>query len=228
MQVARDIFGTIGEIGVHHGWFFAVLASCAKSCESLFACDIFGDGSLNIDRSGNGSLEHFLTNAANAGVNGRINVFDTSSVFLLEQYDLPPIRMLSIDGGHTQTLTYNDLLFASCVLSEGGVVFLDDFMNTGWRGVQRGFSAFLVYHYQGRLIPFSFYHVKLKSLKWPIKTESKLLFTTRGHVTSYQESLLRAFPKSSLVNSSVLRWAFEDRVNGEYIRSKFPLVHIML
>ncbi|KAF5826476.1 hypothetical protein DUNSADRAFT_2990 [Dunaliella salina] len=154
MHVARDIFGTVGEIGVHHGWFFAVLASCARSCDSLFACDIFGDGSLNVDCKGNGGLEHFLTNAANAGVNGRINVFDTASVFLLEQCDLPSIRMLSKDGGHTQTLTYNDLLSASRVLSEGGVIFIDDFLNTGWCGVQRGFSAFLVNHHQGRLILF--------------------------------------------------------------------------
>jgi len=53
------IRGSLGEIGVHHGLLFIVLALSSGPDEQLFAVDVFGRQDLNIDKSGKGSRTWF-------------------------------------------------------------------------------------------------------------------------------------------------------------------------
>lgn len=51
-QHEHGICGTIGEIGVHHGAYFVLLAAAARAGERSFVCDIFEAGhqsGFNID-----------------------------------------------------------------------------------------------------------------------------------------------------------------------------------
>lgn len=61
-QKRLGVYGAVGEIGIHHGWFFTMLASEARECEQLFACDIFTDQGRNVDKSGKGNKYIFLQN----------------------------------------------------------------------------------------------------------------------------------------------------------------------
>jgi hypothetical protein len=61
------------------------------------------------------------------------------------------VALFSIDGGHTRMHTLNDLLAAETSLGEGGVVFLDDYLNADWPGVIEGRVDYL--RGENRLVP---------------------------------------------------------------------------
>src|SRR5258708_20065236 len=51
-------------------------------------------------------------------------------------------RLLSIDGGHTAECTLNDLRLAEHVVTDFGVVILDDYFNPSWPDVTTGAAQF--------------------------------------------------------------------------------------
>lgn len=66
IQRDRNIFGHVGEIGVHHGQFFfalALLTEIHECVERSFAIDVFDDQERNIDASGQGSMTIFDKNS---------------------------------------------------------------------------------------------------------------------------------------------------------------------
>lgn len=65
---------------------------------------------------------------------------------------LPAFRLISVDGGHTLEVTLHDLMVASCLVRDGGLVVLDDFPNSVWLGVAEALMHFA--HAQDRLVPF--------------------------------------------------------------------------
>lgn len=101
----------------------------------------------------------------------------TASNFSLQGY--PAFRMLSVDGGHTLEITLHDLMLASCVIQDGGLVILDDFPNPAWLGVAEALMHWV--HAQDRLVPF-------------MHGANKLWFTTPSHVQEYK-ALLASNPK---------------------------------
>lgn len=137
-----SIKGSIGEIGVHHGRFFVGLAHLAMNNESLWACDVFEDQQLNIDKSGKGSYELFKQAIMTNGIEENdVQIIKGSSSDLnsvLVNNSLPTFRIFSVDGGHTRQLTHNDLLLAAINLTPGGIIVIDDFPNFSWWGVLEG------------------------------------------------------------------------------------------
>eukprot|EP00747_Dinoflagellata_sp_TGD_P171624 gnl/TRDRNA2_/TRDRNA2_206138_c0_seq1.p1 gnl/TRDRNA2_/TRDRNA2_206138_c0~~gnl/TRDRNA2_/TRDRNA2_206138_c0_seq1.p1 ORF type:complete len:391 (-),score=40.43 gnl/TRDRNA2_/TRDRNA2_206138_c0_seq1:555-1727(-) len=139
--------GTVGEIGVHHGLFFLALAHTAVKGELLFACDVFEQQSLNVDRSGKGDLDKFHANLRRYGVEpSSIWIHHGSSASLsrsaLLAAGLPLFRLLSIDGGHSAETVLGDLRFAAETVVNGAVVVLDDFTHPYWLGVREGLYRF--------------------------------------------------------------------------------------
>jgi hypothetical protein len=68
-------------------------------------------------------------------------------------------RILSIDGGHTLGTTLNDLNLAACIVRDGAVVVVDDFINKGWLGVPH--AVFLFTSLQHKLVPFLWFFNKM-------------------------------------------------------------------
>lgn len=144
-QEQLGVCGHIGEIGVHHGRYFLAMAALAEASDRLVAVDIFEDQHLNVDKSGHGDRERFLANVA---AHGPSNAGERLSVIKADSTEMRPndlldaaggrFRFFSVDGGHTVRHVLNDVALAEAVLSEGGIISVDDFFNSDWPGIAEG------------------------------------------------------------------------------------------
>lgn len=85
-------------------------------------------------------------------------------------HGFPAFRLLSVDGGHTMEITLHDIMLASCVTMDGGIVILDDYIASNWIGVNEALMHFT--YAQNRLIPF-------------MMGLNKIYFTTASHAAKY-------------------------------------------
>lgn len=143
-QNDANISGACGEIGVHMGRLLILLALLRKSGEKCFAVDLFGDQHLNIDKSGFGDRETFISNVRKWTGADDIEIIQASSLDLFPT-DIPsPCRLVSIDGGHTEECTLHDLRLIEPTLVNGGIIILDDFFHAQWPGVAAGASRYFL------------------------------------------------------------------------------------
>ena len=172
------------EIGVHHGKFYILLNSVISSDHTSYAVDVFDNQLLNIDNSGAGSLSIFQSNLVNfdlhKGVNTKIISGDStdSSLMLPNVIGLGKLRFISVDGGHTVEHTVSDLILANQLISNEGVVILDDILNSGWLGVIEGVGRFL--DKKPTLVPFAIGHNKLYMSKLSFRNYYYQLFKSNG------------------------------------------------
>lgn len=127
--------------------------------------------------AGRGSKAHLLHNLERSGIpENSLTLLPGNSMLLSAQNftsrGYPAFRFLSVDGGHTLEITLHDMMVASCLVRDGGIVVLDDFPNPSWMGVAEALMHFV--HAQDRLVPF-------------MHGANKVWFTTPGHVHFYQE-----------------------------------------
>lgn len=136
------IAGGVAEIGVHHGKLFILLYLLGENGESAVAIDLFSHQELNIDRSGQGDLEVLKQNLRRHADVSRLVVHEGDSTQLssaqMMELGRGPLRLISIDGGHTAEITAHDLATAEGALAEGGIVILDDCFKEMWPGVIDG------------------------------------------------------------------------------------------
>lgn len=146
LQRDTGIAGSVGEIGVHHGKLFILLALARQAGEGAFAIDVFGDQHLNRDESGRGDRDIFLGNVARwLGGPETVTVLQRSSLEVRPEDILAatgPVRLASVDGGHTEDCVVNDLHLMQAVLAPAGVVILDDYFNEFWPEVASGVARY--------------------------------------------------------------------------------------
>lgn len=103
LQVALEqrrigLTGSVGEIGIHHGRLFILLALTLQPGETAFAVDIFDDQSANLDASGFGDEAVFRRNMAKFGVaEAQVAVIRSSSTAIAMSFSVisdvwPPTR----------------------------------------------------------------------------------------------------------------------------------------
>ncbi len=147
LQRRRGLRGAVGEIGVHHGRLFILLALTADETETPFAIDLFEQQELNIDESGRGDREAFYANLRAHGIDPeKLHIVTASSLDLSGtalREEIGPARLLSIDGGHTEQCIRNDLAIADALLADHGVVVVDDVFNATWPAVVTGYARYL-------------------------------------------------------------------------------------
>jgi methyltransferase family protein len=141
-QSHLGVRGSVGEIGVHHGKLFLVAYLATRTDERAFAVDVFDLQEFNVDQSGKGDRERFLANVErHAGSTDGLVVITADSLKLTADRILDEAgraRFVSVDGGHTEECTLNDLRLAEACLAEGGVIVLDDYFNHHWPDVSVG------------------------------------------------------------------------------------------
>lgn len=149
--------GSVGEIGVHHGRLFILLYLLAEPNERAFAIDIFEAQHLNVDGSGEGDRTIFEGHLRRIGADmDRIDILAESSLEVSAdrlRRITGPVRLFSVDGGHTTPIALNDLALAEATLVDGGVVILDDVFQSLWPGVSAALARYLLGG--GRLVPFA-------------------------------------------------------------------------
>ena len=119
-----NITGALLEIGVHHGKFYLALDQCRRDTEAGYAMDLYEAGQkLNLDKSGRGSLAAFkghLKRWSRDPSATQIVSGDSTRLAHTEfARSLPPIRLFSLDGGHTAAHAASDLRFAERVVANG-------------------------------------------------------------------------------------------------------------
>lgn len=163
-QQENNILGDMAEIGVHHGKLFILLANLRRKGERAFAVDVFDDQHLNTDHSGRGDLARFLDNVRLYADEAGVEIIQKDSARLTRtdffRGKKGGIRFFSIDGSHTAEHTSSDLALGAQLLSQGGIICLDDFYNPDWPGVQEGFYRFLTTAPAG-IAPFAYGNHKL-------------------------------------------------------------------
>lgn len=188
-----SLTGSVGEIGVHHGRFTSFLFATARKTEDLVVADLFEDlQDQNIDFSGSGNKEKFIKGLNTYGLDEN----DLHTIVTGSSMDIPfdwsfqsgfsPFRLISIDGGHTAEITFNDLQIAFCNTLPGGVVILDDFFHGAWPGVTEGFFQ-LLHHPPNQLQNVHVYPF--------LACKSKLFLTNNFHAYEvYYEGLFTRAP----------------------------------
>ena len=148
IQLAEGQSGGIGEIGIHHGKLFLLLYLSMLPTERAFALDVFEHQQFNKDASGLGDRGIFLRNLARVGGDpARVTIFaqDSGSVAAPDLLGaVGPMRMMSVDGGHTEAITYNDMALAEAVLRPDGILILDDVYQERWPAVAAGAFRFVL------------------------------------------------------------------------------------
>jgi Methyltransferase domain len=182
-QERQKIDGNLFEIGVHHGRCSILLGLLARNAETLAVMDLFERQDLNIDQSGCGSREIFLQNMQLWAPDVTFEVLTTNSLefdFASSKAVREGLRFAHIDGAHHVEAVLNDIEKTERHLVEGGIMVLDDFLHSGFPGVNEAANRYLG-DGRRRLAPFGLGH-------------NKLLLTTPGFVHRYAETLRVALP----------------------------------
>jgi Methyltransferase domain len=146
-QTKLGVSGGVCEIGIHHGRLFILLHLLRHGNERSAAYDLFEMQQDNVDASGLGDKAVFLDNLRRLGGDSApIVVKSRNSLDMTAdevRADAGPVRLFSVDGGHTADITASDLALAEASLCPGGVVILDDYFNQEWPGVSEGAARYL-------------------------------------------------------------------------------------
>ncbi|HVY08729.1 MAG TPA: class I SAM-dependent methyltransferase [Mycobacteriales bacterium] len=158
MQRDLDITGGVAEIGVHHGRLLILLSLLRRSGESAVAIDLFEDQHLNVDSSGRGNRAWLQRNLNRWDPrHSDVKIVKANSWELdgdkLREFAGGPLRLVSVDGGHTVDLTQHDLKTACDSLGPGGIVILDDCFNEYFPSVAEGAQIFFREHRE--YVPFA-------------------------------------------------------------------------
>jgi hypothetical protein len=177
VQLSKGIGGSVAEIGVHHGRFFIGLVLTDPGCPAL-AIDVFDHQELNQDGMGRTHRDAFEKNLRrHAGDAAAVTIWARDST-TLEGQDVVdavgPVRLFSVDGGHSREVVAHDMRTAAQALCDGGVIIADDVFNFGWPGVVEGTLDFM--DGQDDVVPC-------------VIAFNKVLFTQPAHASGYQAAL---------------------------------------
>lgn len=136
----------IAEIGVFKGKFFIGLVKTkAAVAGGHHAFDVFDLQQFNLDHAGKGELEAFQTNLVKSGVKTEsvaIMRGDSMTIGIDERLKVKRetggFSMFSVDGCHLAGHTINDIRIAIDLTVPEGIIFVDDYYNASWPGVQEG------------------------------------------------------------------------------------------
>jgi hypothetical protein len=185
-QRGWGVTGGAAEIGVHHGKLLLLLNSVCSEQEQSYGIDVFEQQELNIDHSGLGSRAIFESNLKNYDRHAGRNVSIIAGDSLTLDFHAAikhPVRLFSIDGGHTVEHTISDLKKAQTRLVPNGVVILDDISSHHWLGVIEGVIEFL--RARPSLVPVAIGYNKLILVNLSYADVYRNLFLKSGSATKF-------------------------------------------
>ena len=189
---AHGVQGGVGEVGVHHGKFFVALLSLANPGSKSVALDVFGEQEFNLDSSGSGDRAIFDRNVHEWAprpdevvvVQGDSLVLGANERGLIRQ-DVGTMKFFSVDGCHSVEHTLADMETAISLLTPGGIVVLDDFLNPDFPEVHQA-VAYMYLMGRPSLAPFAI-------------GQNKLYMTHVSHQATYVAAarrVMESFPET--------------------------------
>jgi hypothetical protein len=159
LQEAWGLTKPVAEIGVYHGKFFIGLALTKFGYGQHTAFDVFDMQEFNLDRAGEGNLQTFRANLLKVGLTDGDVLVKRADSMALNSDDIQTVlattgrfSMFSVDGCHMIEHTMNDFNVAMQLTSPQGVIFVDDYTNSDWPGVQEGMAK-LYFTSSPRFVP---------------------------------------------------------------------------
>ncbi|MGQ3674130.1 glycosyltransferase [Xanthobacter sp. TB0139] len=178
-QKDAGLTGALFELGVHHGKTTALLAMLAGAEDAVVALDLFeGRQDENIDHSGQGNRALFDAHMQAWAPEVEVQAITANSLSC-DLATVPAlaagIRLAHIDGAHYVEAVLKDLAQVEGLLCPGGIVVMDDFMHSGFPGVNEACNLYFS-RGLGALVPLAM-------------GQNKLFLTTPTHLERWQAAL---------------------------------------
>jgi predicted O-methyltransferase YrrM len=131
IQTGLGVSGPIGEIGTFEGRFFIAMAHALEPGETAVGIDLFDWPNPEvIDRFHANCRKHGVRDGARATLKADSRTMTSEDV--LKAAGGKKLRLFHIDGEHSRDALSRDLKLATSVISEGGIIVLDDMLHPGY------------------------------------------------------------------------------------------------
>lgn len=145
IQQELGVSAPVAEIGVFHGKFFIGLVKTKNYPSHNLAIDVFDMQKFNLDGSGRGSAEEFTNNLRRSDIpSHQVEILKRDSMSITPSsvseiaQQTGGFSLFSVDGCHMVEHTINDINLALDLTLPEGIIFVDDYYNANWPGVQEG------------------------------------------------------------------------------------------
>ncbi len=145
IQSELGVTGPVAELGAFEGRFFIALAKSLHDGERALGIDTFEWPNPQV-------LDRFEANCVRQGVPAEKRITwkaDSNKMTpeeLLAKLDGERVRLIHVDGEHTQAALSKDLALATAVIRDGGVIVLDDMLHPGYPTLMVAVQAYLERH----------------------------------------------------------------------------------
>ena len=145
IQSEFGVTGSVAELGAFEGRFFIALAKALKDGERALGIDTFEWPNPQV-------IDRFEANCVRQGVptekriTWKADSNKMSAEELLGKLGGEKVRLIHVDGEHTQAALTKDLALATAVIRDGGVIVLDDMLHPGYPTLMVAVQAYLDSH----------------------------------------------------------------------------------
>jgi len=145
IQSELGVKGPVAELGAFEGRFFIALAKALGEGEQALGIDIFEWPNPQV-------IDRFEANCARHAVRAEKRITwkaDSNKMTpeeLLAKLGGEKVRLIHVDGEHTQAALTKDLALATAVIRDGGVIVLDDMLHPGYPTLMLAVQAYLDRH----------------------------------------------------------------------------------
>ncbi|MEZ5853976.1 MAG: class I SAM-dependent methyltransferase [Hyphomicrobiaceae bacterium] len=141
LQTELGVSGHVVEVGAFEGRFLIALAHALEPGERVVGMDVF-------TWPNEGVKDRFEANCTRHGIgpDRRVTWKVDSGTITAAQMQAKadgPIRLIHIDGEHTQAALTKDLELATAAIAPGGLIVLDDMLHPGYPTLMVAVHAYL-------------------------------------------------------------------------------------
>ena len=145
IQSDLGVKGPVAELGAFEGRFFIALAKALQDGERALGIDIFEwPNPQVIDRFEANCVRHSVPTEKRITWKADSNKMAPGE--LLAKLGGEKVRLIHVDGEHTQAALTKDLELATAVIKDGGVIVLDDMLHPGYPTLMLAVQAYLDRH----------------------------------------------------------------------------------
>jgi predicted O-methyltransferase YrrM len=145
IQSELGVKGPVAEVGAFEGRFFIALAKSLHDGERALGIDVFEwPNAQVIDRFEANCERHDVP--AEKRIAWKADSNKMTAAELLAKVGGQKVRLIHVDGEHSQIALTKDLELATAVIGEGGVIVLDDMLHPGYPTLMVAVHAYLERH----------------------------------------------------------------------------------